>query len=101
MKDNIEKRIGWIEKRVELSDMAKHYIAFQMQSYAEQYHEEQNVGSSYVGFSLPDAKQTVAEIYGKEDWKDVLRDYEYGLGISKIIGFEELMDKVAEVYRKN
>ena len=54
-----------------------------------------------VRLSLPDAKQAVAEMYSKEDWAEVLKDYEYGLGISKMIGFEELMDKVAEVYKGN
>ena len=41
MEGSIQKRIEWIEKRTPLSDMAKHYIAFQMQLYAEDYHEQQ------------------------------------------------------------
>jgi ubiquitin len=41
MEGIIQKRIEWIEKRTPLSDMAKHYIAFQMQLYAEYYHEQQ------------------------------------------------------------
>jgi hypothetical protein len=54
-----------------------------------------------VRLSLCDAKQTVAEMYSKKDWDDVLIDYEYGLDISKMLGFEDLMDKVAEVYKGN
>ena len=54
-----------------------------------------------VMLSLSDAKQIVAEQFGKNDWKCVQCDYEYGMGISKLIGFEELMDKVAEVYKDN
>lgn len=51
--------------------------------------------------SLDTAKELVAQKFGKNDWISVLRDYEYGLGISKLIGFKELMDKVAEVYKSN
>lgn len=51
--------------------------------------------------SLANAKQIVAEKFGKNDWDCVKRDYEYGMGISKLIDFEELMDKVAEVYKAN
>ena len=54
-----------------------------------------------VMLSLADAKQIVAEKYGKNDWLCVKRDYEYGMGISKLIDFEELMDNVAEVYKAN
>ena len=54
-----------------------------------------------VMLSLADAKQIVAEKWGKTDWKEVQRDYEYGLGLMKIIDFEELMDSVAEVYKAN
>lgn len=54
-----------------------------------------------VMLSLADAKQIVAEEFGKNDWECVKRDYEYGMGLSKLIDFEELMDKVAEVYKAN
>ena len=63
--------------------------------------EQEQLRLHNVRLSLPDAKQAVAEMYSKEDWAEVLKDYEYGLGISKMIGFEELMDKVAEVYKGN
>ena len=49
--------------------------------------------------SLSDAKQIIAEKWGKKDWSEVQRDYEYGLGIMKAIDFEELMDSVAELYK--
>lgn len=50
--------------------------------------------------SIDDAKQIIAEKFRKKDWADVLRDYSYGLGISKRISFEDLMVEVAEVYKK-
>jgi hypothetical protein len=54
-----------------------------------------------VMLSLADAKQIVAEKWDKNDWAEVQRDYEYGLGLMKLIDFEELMDNVAEVYKAN
>ena len=54
-----------------------------------------------VMLSLADAKQIVAEKWGKKDWTEVQRDYEYGLGMMKLIDFEDLMDSVAEVYKAN
>jgi hypothetical protein len=54
-----------------------------------------------VRLSLLECKNEIAETYGKDDWNDVLQDFEYGLGISKMIGFEQLMDEVAKLYAGN
>lgn len=48
--------------------------------------------------SLITIKELVAKKYNKESWNNIQRDYEYGMGVSKLIGFEELMDIVAEHY---
>ena len=42
------------------------------------------------------AKQNIAERYDKRNWNDVLSDYAYEMGVSEVIGFEELMDMVTE-----
>lgn len=47
---------------------------------------------------LQTIKDEVVIQYDKNDWKDVLRDYEYGMGVSKLIDFESLMDEVAKRY---
>ena len=49
--------------------------------------------------SLQDCKEEWASKYDKT-WEDVKRDFEYGLGLSKVYGFEQIMDMVAELYRK-
>lgn len=49
--------------------------------------------------SLRDCKEEWASKYDKT-WGDVKRDFEYGLGLSKLYDFEEIMDMVAELYRK-
>ena len=41
MEEKINQRISWIEQRVELSELAKEYIAFQMMQFAKYYHEQQ------------------------------------------------------------
>ena len=46
------------------------------------------------------AKQITAENFRKDNWESVQRDYEYGLGISKLISFEELMNEVSKEYAK-
>ena len=52
-----------------------------------------------VILSLRDCKEQWASNYDKT-WEDVQRDFEYGLGLSKLYGFEQIMDMVAELYRK-
>lgn len=54
-----------------------------------------------VRLSLLDAKKAIAEYYGKENWKEVQRDFEHGIGISKLIDFESLMDVVAHRMQGN
>lgn len=49
--------------------------------------------------SLRDCKEEWASKYDKT-WEDVKRDFEYGLGLSKMYDFEQIMDMVAELYRK-
>lgn len=49
--------------------------------------------------TLEKAKEIVAERYGKESWETIQRDFEYGVGISKLLSLEELMDIVAECYK--
>ena len=56
MEGIIQKRIEWIEKRTPLSDMAKHYIAFQMQLYAEYYHEQQVKSVDLADVVVPKGK---------------------------------------------
>lgn len=51
------------------------------------------------GGSWDEAKQEIAEEFGKENWARVNYEYEYGIGISKLIDFEELMEKVGEKYK--
>jgi response regulator RpfG family c-di-GMP phosphodiesterase len=50
--------------------------------------------------TLTEAKQLAAEAYGKRNWEAVKYDFEYGLGLSKAVDSEEVMDTVAEIYRK-
>jgi len=50
--------------------------------------------------SLQDCKEQWASNYDKT-WEDVQRDFEYGLGLSKLYGFEQIMDMVAELYHEN
>lgn len=40
------------------------------------------------------AKQAVADDFNKESWARVMYEYEHGLGISKLISFEGLMELV-------
>ena len=49
--------------------------------------------------SLLDCKELWAYNYDKT-WEDVQRDFEYAMGISKLYTFEQVMDMVAELYRK-
>lgn len=49
--------------------------------------------------SLIDVKNKVAQRFGRKDWKQIRDEYEHGIGISKLMGIEELMDKVAEFYK--
>lgn len=49
--------------------------------------------------SLEECKEEWAKKYGKT-WKDVQKDFEYGLGLSKTYSFEHVMDMIAELYRK-
>ena len=62
MEDKINKRIAWIEQRVELPELAKEYIAFQMMQFAKYYHKQQikagdlaDVGGSYSRKDMSDA----------------------------------------------
>lgn len=48
--------------------------------------------------NLEKAKETIAARFRKT-WSDIHKDYEYGLGISKLMGIEELMEMVAEEYK--
>ncbi len=48
--------------------------------------------------SLDTAKQIVAKKFRK-DWKAIEHDFDYGLGVSKMVSFQELMDMVSEVYK--
>lgn len=50
--------------------------------------------------SLQEIKEMVAERYGK-NWDKIQRDYEWSMGVSKLIDFEGLMDKVVEEYLKS
>lgn len=52
--------------------------------------------TSWYG-TLQDCKELFASNYNKT-WKDVQNDFEYGLGLSKIYEFEQVMDMVAEIY---
>ena len=52
-----------------------------------------------VMLSLRDCEEQWASNYDKT-WEDVQRDFEYGMGVSKLYGFEQVMDMVAELYRK-
>jgi hypothetical protein len=76
MEGSIQKRIEWIEKRTPLSDMAKHYIAFQMQLYAEYYHEQQvkSVDLADVGGSLPTQQEFLKTII---DWHEECQEKGY------------------------
>ena len=49
--------------------------------------------------SLRECKESWAANYDKT-WEDVQKDFEYGMGVSKLYGFEQVMDMVAELYRK-
>ena len=51
--------------------------------------------------TLDQAKQLVAERFSKENWESVVKDYDYALGISSFIGFEQIMEMVAETYKTN
>jgi hypothetical protein len=50
--------------------------------------------------SLQDCKEQWAEKWDKT-WEEVKLDFEYGNGLSKLYGFEEIMDMVAEIYLEN
>jgi hypothetical protein len=52
-----------------------------------------------VMFSLRECKERWAFNYDKT-WEDVQRDFEYGIGVSKLYGFEQVMNMVAELYRR-
>jgi hypothetical protein len=59
MEEEIERRINWINARVDVSPSIKDYIAFQMLDFAKYYHEQQvkncdlaDVGGNEV--ALPD-----------------------------------------------
>lgn len=52
-----------------------------------------------IMLSLRKCKEQWASNYDKT-WEDVQKDFEYGTGISKLYGFEQVMDMVAELYRK-
>jgi hypothetical protein len=47
--------------------------------------------------TLDEAKQKISKKYGKSSWELINRDFEFGIGISKIISYEDLMGKVAEI----
>ncbi len=52
-----------------------------------------------VSRSLRDCKEEWASNYDKT-WEDVQKDFEYGNGLSKMWDFEQVMDMVAELYKK-
>lgn len=45
-------------------------------------------------------KEQWASNYNKT-WKDIQKDFEYGLGVSKLYSFEEVMDIIAEQYAQS
>jgi len=51
--------------------------------------------------SLDEAKDLVALKYHANSWESIRRDYEYGMGVSKLISFEDLMNLVSETYLNN
>lgn len=52
-----------------------------------------------VSRSLRDCKEEWASKYDKT-WEEVQKDFEYGNGLAKMFDFEEVMDRVAELYKK-
>jgi hypothetical protein len=48
--------------------------------------------------TLPEAKAKIAEKYGKASWIEVMKDFEFGTGLSKFTTEEALMDMVAELH---
>jgi hypothetical protein len=51
--------------------------------------------------SLDEAKELVALKFRANSWKSVQKDFEYGMGVSKLMSIEEFMDIVAETYLNN
>lgn len=47
---------------------------------------------------LSQAKEIVAKQYGKDSWTDVQKDFEYGMGVSKLMSIEEMLDLVCIEY---
>lgn len=60
---------------------------------------QDEVKNSVVVRSLEECKEEWALKYGKT-WKDVQKDFEHGIGLSKLYSFEHVMDMVAELYRQ-
>lgn len=52
--------------------------------------------------TLQETKEFVANKITNKfiSWDKVLSDYEFGTGISKLISYEDLMDRVAEEYKE-
>lgn len=48
--------------------------------------------------SLATVKEQIAKEFGKRSRENIQRDFEYGMGVSKLMGFEDLMDVIAERY---
>jgi hypothetical protein len=48
--------------------------------------------------TLSECKEYWASGYNKT-WDDVIKDFNYGIGLSKMFSFEQIMDMVAELYK--